>query len=250
MATSAPTLTCPQCGYVNEAERVYCHNCGAKLDRSLLPKEDDKQTRDTIERTRKRVKKMTNPGRGLQDVKTFLGTLCWAAVVATLILIARQPDNVPPPLDRGLADRIVSSELLEVLASPQPRAIQFTERDINQHFAAARSKTKGFYGIKFERAFASLEPGVIHIGMVQSLWGYPIYSTVGHKLEIKGGRLVAETNDGSFGRLKIHPRLMKYASASFRQLWGALTREKEQLDKMQLVRIDKERIIFVTQGKK
>ena len=36
------TLTCAECGFVNEAERVYCHNCGKKLDRSLIPKEDPK----------------------------------------------------------------------------------------------------------------------------------------------------------------------------------------------------------------
>jgi hypothetical protein len=248
MATSASTLTCPQCGYVNEAERVYCHNCGAKLDRSLLPKEDDKETRDSIERTRKRVRKMTNPGRGLQDVKTLLGTLFWAALVAAVILIAREPDGIPPRQDNVLADRMIGSELLDALESPQPRAIQFNERDINQHLAGTRSKTKGYFGIKFERAFAALDPGVIRIGMQQSLWGFPVYSSVGYKLQIKGGRLVATTIDGSFGRLKIHPELMQYASASFRQLWGALTREKEQLDKMQGVRIEKGRIIFWTKG--
>ena len=46
----------------------------------------------------------------------------------------------------------------------------------------------------------------------------------------------------------MHPEIMTYASAAFRQLWGALTREKEQLDKMQSVRIDKGSISFVSKG--
>ena len=33
--SSTPKLTCGQCGYENEPERVYCHNCGTKLDRSV-----------------------------------------------------------------------------------------------------------------------------------------------------------------------------------------------------------------------
>jgi hypothetical protein len=248
MPTSASTLTCPQCGYVNEAERVYCHNCGAKLDRSLLPKEDDQETRDTIERTRKRVKKMTNPGRGMQDVRTFLATLGWAALAAAIILMARPPNNIPPKQE-GLADRMIASELMDVLESRQPRAIQFNERDVNQHFAAARSKTKATIpGLKFERAFAQLEPGIIRVGLEQSVGGYPIYSGVAYKLQIKGGRLVATTVGGNFGRLQVHPMLMEYASAAFSKLWAAMTREKEQLDKMASVHIDKGVITFVTKG--
>jgi hypothetical protein len=247
MSTTAPSLTCPQCGYVNEAERVYCHNCGAKLDRSLLPKEDDKETRDTIERTRKRVKKMTNPGRGLDDVKTFLSTLIWAAIVAAVLLMARKPGDVPPPVE-GIADRLISSDLMEATGSPQPRAIQFSEKDVNQHLSSARSKTKSVFGIQFQRAYTRLEPGVLHVGMQQSLWGYPVYSGVAYKLQIRGGRLVATTIGGHFGRLQVHPEIMTYASAAFQQLWGALTREKEQLDKMQSVRIDKGSITFVSKG--
>jgi hypothetical protein len=213
-----------------------------------LPKEDDQQTRDSIERTRKRVRKMTNPGRGLQDVRTAIATLGWAALAAAIILMARPPDNIPPKTD-GLADRMIASELMDVLESRQPRTIQFTERDVNQHFSAARSKTKPTIpGVKFERAFAQLEPGVIRIGLEQSVAGYPIYSGIAYKLQIRGDRLVATNVGGNFGRLKVHPALMEYAGAAFNKLWGAMTREKQQLDKMASVRIDKGAITFVTKG--
>jgi hypothetical protein len=37
-------LACTECQHQNEVQRIYCHNCGAKLDRSALletrPKED------------------------------------------------------------------------------------------------------------------------------------------------------------------------------------------------------------------
>ena len=63
--TKPVNLTCEQCGHENEAERVYCHNCGGKLDRSLLPKEDPKtSTQAAVEAARKHVAKMTNPGSG------------------------------------------------------------------------------------------------------------------------------------------------------------------------------------------
>jgi hypothetical protein len=102
--------------------------------------------------------------------------------------------------------------------------------------------------VKFERAFAQLEPGVIRVGIEQTLGGYPIYSGVGYKLQIKGNRLAATNVGGNFGRLQVHPALMEYASAAFNKLWGAMTREKEQLDKMASVRVDKGTITFVTKG--
>src|SRR5207244_11163987 len=35
-ATTTITLTCPECRHENEIERIYCHSCGARLDRSAL----------------------------------------------------------------------------------------------------------------------------------------------------------------------------------------------------------------------
>jgi hypothetical protein len=97
MAAPNQTLTCGPCGYANEPERVYCHNCGTKLDRSLLPKEDGRK-QESVEKTRRRVRKMTNPGQDspvVREVKAFFKTIIWAAVVAALILFALPPDGIP-----------------------------------------------------------------------------------------------------------------------------------------------------------
>ena len=42
-------LICPECRHENEIERIYCHECGARLDRSKVAKteaqaEDPKET--------------------------------------------------------------------------------------------------------------------------------------------------------------------------------------------------------------
>ena len=47
--------------------------------------------------------------------------------------------------------------------------IQFSEKDVNQHLASARSKTKGVFGIKFQRAYTKLEPGILRVGMEQPI---------------------------------------------------------------------------------
>src|SRR3954464_447940 len=93
----AITLTCKDCGYNNEPERVYCHNCGEKLDRSVLPK-DEQLRRESPERARKRIMRMTNPGANpiRSAITTTLKTLAWAAFIAAAILSCLPPDNVPP----------------------------------------------------------------------------------------------------------------------------------------------------------
>ncbi len=54
-------LVCPECQRQNEPERIYCHDCGARLDRSALAKvapkgEDPKETH-------RRLHKLFDPGR-------------------------------------------------------------------------------------------------------------------------------------------------------------------------------------------
>src|SRR5450432_3764320 len=90
------TLICKQCGHENEAERVYCHNCGTKLDRSLLP--DDSKKQDSKKEQHKRVKKLTNPARGLFVgwVSSLIASILWALLVAASIQMLRPPDGVPP----------------------------------------------------------------------------------------------------------------------------------------------------------
>ena len=58
MPTMEVKLTCGQCGYANEPERVYCHNCGSKLDRSVLPKEEAKRKEESPETARRIVARL------------------------------------------------------------------------------------------------------------------------------------------------------------------------------------------------
>ena len=243
-------LTCGQCNFVNEAQRVYCHNCGAKLDRSLLPKEEEVR-RETPDRTRKRIRQMTNPGANpiVREVKALVSTLVWAAIAAAVILIGRQPEGVPKARPTELVSRFVNSDLQDAVASPTARALTFTEEEINQHFKTAiKAKESAIPGIRFEHAYVNLLPGVVRTYTHTTLWGYPLYSGIAHRLEIKDGHLLATNVGGSFGRLAVHPAIMQYTDWAFQKLWPALKREREQMDRMQQVRVEKGRITLVTRG--
>ena len=248
--TPPANLPCGQCGYENEAERVYCHNCGAKLDRSLLPKEEAAGKTETPEQARKRISKMTNPksGGGLREIKAAVNVLIYSAILAAVFLIARRPDGVPE-VGKELPQRFVSSEMMDALDSAQPKRVDFNEAEINAYLQQ-RLKTKdtGIAGMEFKRAYVNLMPGVIHIGSEQSLFGLPLYSGVLYRIEVRDGTFTPTILGGNFGRLAVHPLGMQYLDFFFRKLWAVLGNERKQMDRMQTVLVQKGTITLVTKG--
>src|SRR5438552_884776 len=53
-------LVCPECQHENEPERVYCHNCGARLDRFALTNEKGTPKENLVE-TQKRLRRIFSP---------------------------------------------------------------------------------------------------------------------------------------------------------------------------------------------
>ena len=247
--SSTANLPCEQCNYLNEPERVYCHNCGAKLDRSLLPKGEDKK-QESPDKARKRVEKMTNPASGWvwRDIKILFKTLIYAALVAAIILVARAPDGVPDPKKEPTM-RLVNSDMMEALESPTPRALTFSEDEVNQYFKQMlKAKEGAIPGVQFTRAYVNLTPGSLRINSENSLVGYPVYSGVTYRVEVKDGKFLSTVIGGNFGRLAVDPQLMRYADTAFQGLWTSLKREREKMDKMSSIVVGDKRIDLVTKG--
>lgn len=248
----ADQLTCDACGFSNEPERVYCHNCGAKLDRSLLPVVEQDKKQESAEAARRRIRKMTNPstysvGRFL---KSLLTVLFWAALVAAIFLMSQKPDGVPEDKNE-LSTRLVQSDLMEAIQSPVSRSISFTEADVNATLKQSLKRAPGgssIPGVEFQRAYAVLTPNIVHIGAQQSLMGYPVYSGVDYRLTVVDGKFTPIMVGGNFGRLPVHLKAMQYLDFAFQKLWAALKREHDQLEKMQSVQVNQGSITFVTKG--
>ncbi len=248
----APTLPCSQCNYVNEPERVYCHNCGAKLDRSVLPKEEQIR-RESPDKARKRIQRMTNPKANvaLREAKAFAQVMIWSILVAVIIQAVRPPDGLPS-VQKNALPRLISSDISDALEAPQPRTITLTEPEINTYLKSSihEAKDANFLAsvIEFERAYVHLTPGVCNIGMEKNLWGLPLFFSTAYKLDVVNGAFVATNIGGSFGRLPIHPALMSGFSYAFQGLWNAFHRDQENMKKMQSVIVEQGRITLVTKG--
>ena len=129
-------LICPDCQHENETERIYCHNCGARLDRSGLAKQKIEEG-SAEEQTRQHLQKMLSPHRGLgkqialQFVKVLLGAVCLAAVIVMLL----PPDIPPAPKTYDFAP-MISMDMVSALSSQQPATLSYNEDQVNAYLAS------------------------------------------------------------------------------------------------------------------
>jgi hypothetical protein len=241
--SSTPKLTCGQCGYENEPERVYCHNCGTKLDRSVLPKDTVTQ-QESLEHARKRIKKLTNPGTAGATIKAILNTLIYGALVAALYLLLMPPRRVPNRETEAGAN-VISSDIDAAVESPAAATVQFTEADISQHLKSRVKDGGGIPGLKLKRAYSLLGDGTITVGVEQTIFGLALHSQVEYRVKNEGGNVTAEKSGVRFGRLGLHPAIPGTES-SFKKIWEGLKRERALYDRAQSITINQGRMIVVT----
>ena len=249
------TLACNQCGYENEVQRIYCHECGTKLDRSLIPREIE--TPATLKKQQRLLKKMTHPYNGffVGWQRKLLNNFLLAIFSAALIQAVRAPEATPPARKRG--------ELVEapqiVLILEDATALHITQRfiiseaDANAYIGNSVKSTKidlpwSDDALIFDRVFVNLEKDACQVFQQYSFYDLPFYLMSSYRLEIKGGKLESSNLGGAIGRLPIHPLLMQSSELIFKGVWESLKREKRVLDKMQTVEVHKGTLLVVTKA--
>lgn len=242
-------LKCKQCGYENEGERVYCHNCGTKLDRSVLPKEPPSE--ESAAAVRKRVKRFATPGRyrPLQFVKLVLTAVFWGAVLACTIEVVRKPEGVPPMPDERMVEAPALGVSLEEVLNYPGRTLAISEEQINGYlYNTVRGKQRGALAeyIHYERSFVNVEPGKIWIATQRSVAGHSVYAASAYEVSVQDGHLVARVAGGALGRLPVHPAVMELLQFPFRPLWEALSRERKLMERMAAVQLEKDHVLVVS----
>ena len=232
--TAAPKVICTECRHDNEPERIYCHNCGERLDRSGVRTQ---KKSDSAEEARRRLAKMLGPPNQLR--RNFFATsklVLAAAATAVLVEIALPPD-VPAPTKT--APQQIDLELEKLASSQQSVApITYSQDQVNAYLTyrlAGKKKALNKPFLTFERAVASLREGEGTIAMERSLFGYSLFSRISYRVDAKDGKISATNTGGWIGRLPIHPALMNYGNIIFADLWSALDREHKLLAKMAAV---------------
>src|SRR2546430_11879313 len=230
--TTEPTLkvNCTECRHENEAERIYCHNCGERLDRS--PVLAQKKTQDPGDERRRLQKMMEGPSKLRQTFSAISKLALGAIAAAALVEIALPPDlpaptkAMPPQMDLDL----------ESAASfKKPGPFEYSQEQVNAYLAyrlTSKKKALNQPLLDFVRATASFRDGACTIGMERSLFGYSIFTQSSYRLETAAGKVAATNVGGWIGRLPGHPAVMKFGDIGFPDFWFSLDREHKLMGKM------------------
>ena len=231
-AKPSTKVLCPECRRENEPERIYCHDCGTRLDRSAV-----RIKKEPIQDTQKRVKRMFDPQRAkmrallVKSVKVVVGAGLLALVIDMFL-----PPNVPPPSKELLLISSLRADLESMSKRGQPPQKQISEEDANKLLASALKTKQAALDkpwLPFKRALVALREGRCTITTERSLSGYwSVYTSCDFAAEVKGGKLLGTIDGGHIGRLPIHPRLAQFMGPLFGDVASALDRDYKLLSKL------------------
>jgi hypothetical protein len=247
MTTSTTKLICPECRHENEPERIYCHECGAKLDRSkvISAKPKDERVKES-----KRVRNMFDARRAklrllfFRMAKLILGACATAAVVQMIL-----PPDVPPPNNDVLSLSQIGLEIETAVTYHQPNQLQYTEAQINEYLISnLKSKRKMLDKplLDFHRGIIRLEEGKFDLTVERALFGYSLYTTTSLAVQLADGKFNVSSRGGAIGRLPIHPQIMDYLNIVFADVWTAMDRERRLLTKADALEFHDKSVVIVT----
>jgi hypothetical protein len=239
-------LVCPECRRENEPERIYCHDCGARLDRSALAKVAPKG--EDAKETQRRLRSMLDPQRAKMRLmffkvsKLILGALAMAAVIVMVL----PPLDVPARVKSDEFPPQITLDLENATTSRGAAPLRYTETQVNAYLGnALKSKQAALSKLlTFERALVNFDDGVCRVTAERSLFGYSLFTATSSKVAIDNGKVVASNVGGSIGRMPIHPLIMNYGDVIFSDLWTALDREKKAVAKMGAIEFQPQTVVL------
>jgi hypothetical protein len=239
------TLICPECRRENEPERIYCHDCGARLDRTALAKVAPKG--EDVKETQRRLRTMLDPQRAkirhlfFKTSKVILGAFALAAVIQMIL-----PPDLPPRPKTGDFPPQINLDLENAALNHSATPMQYTEAQVNAYLASALKGKQAALGklLDFERAVVKFDETICSVTAERSLFGFSVFTTTSSKVALQNGAIIAANNGGSIGRLPVHPLLMKYADPLFADLWVALERERKSVAKMGAIEFHPQAVVL------
>jgi hypothetical protein len=244
-------LVCPECRHENEPERVYCHNCGARLNRTeaaVAAKNEEAQTIETRERLRRMMDGRAVKARllALNIAKLLLGSCAAAA----LILMFLAPD-LPQPAERELdLGPQIGLDLENALLQHRGAQLTYNEAQVNNYLANAlkRKKTSLLDKplLEFRRGIAQFGEGTFRMTLERSFLGWPLYTSGFYRASVQDGKIAAATEGGSIGRMPIHPQLMQYADFLVGDSWKALEQDRKQVEKLSAIEFHPQTVVLTT----
>ncbi len=242
-------LICSDCQHENEPERIYCHNCGARLDRTKVIKEKV-DAGDDEAKTKKHLKRMFDSRRGRTRalVFKFCKMLFGALLTAALVVMFLPPASLPPETKSGDFPPMINMELINATSSGQPATLVYSEAQVNSYLASTiRSKSShaGEGYLPLRRIFAQFREDECAISIQRQFFVLPIYASASYQIRLVNGKILTRTLGGHIGQMPIHPSLMKLTDLIFQKAWTVLSREHKSVARLTKIEFHPQSVTLV-----
>jgi hypothetical protein len=236
-------LPCPKCGYSNELGRIFCHQCGTKLDLSQIkaPSQGGKSLK-------KKKKSQT-----WKVVRTLLELAVIIGVLFAIYLAWQTPTR---PTGQASTEDLLGADkkrikLEKLVAGTKPGKVEVTPGEANAFLSSNLTMGKPpeawlvfapqALRLEFmERAVKVRVWGEFRIGKdlkKQVYFSYIVVPSVGD------GSFSAQTTGGSVGYLPIHPWLLRASGLVERFLGNVkMAQEQKTFSKLSGITISPERV--------
>ena len=240
-------LVCPECRRENEPERIYCHDCGARLDRSALAKQQASTEEDPAA-THKRVKALFDGRNAKMHARFFqISKLVLSALGAAVLIQMIRPPDLPEVPKAETLPRQINLDLESAAMDPRSPGLRYSEADVNAYlgYALKSKKTALSKVLQFERAVVELGEGFYNLTVERSLVGFSVFTTGSFAPTVQGGALTNTARAGRFGRLPVHPALMNLvAPYLFGDLASVAERDRKSIAELGAVEIHPQTLVF------
>jgi len=216
-------VTCQSCGYANEPTRVFCHQCGVRLEKPADAPEKAEPPPAPLRKVGVPAKAKPAEEREFSVfslVYSVVGTGVFAALLAILLLALRPPENLPPPASPNAAGAVILQDRLNKAAAPSPFARQFSATSDEVRSYLASQVTINARSLAFSQAntrpLLILENGAFVVGI---------------EIETLGQRIVLQSRQavgGTPGQLTVKDVGCQIGSLPVPAVaWGIFTRWTE-----------------------
>lgn len=232
-------IKCSQCGHENDLTRVFCQNCGSRLERPEGTQATIAGTSPVMGRSAPKKKRGIFGGEGgvvwalVRIVRGLLSTAVLAALLAALIVMSRPPDGIPAA---GTANPTQATQLFQSLKAFSdtlyPRAIDVTQAQANNYLAARLQAPAGSGGFRptFQRAFVVMGEGEMKFYVEQEFLGFPVYMALTVVSDAGAAEKVRVTG-ASVGRLKLPEQLAPFMQKNLQSVIDSVSDATEVLTK-------------------
>ncbi len=239
-------LPCPKCGYDNELGRIFCHQCGQKLDISAIkpPSRGGKSLRKKSE---------LNAG-------TIVGWTVRLIILGALVWVIYSIAQVPPVKEIVTADADLVSfykkrdAIENAITLKREANITFTQTEVNKFIDTLKLEKPEGKGlvlsatnlqVEFERDEATaIIVGKVSVG---SSWEKKLYISYTGTPGVAEGEFTFTPVTARIGALKIPRFLLERTSLVqgwFSQLFGQLEEEKRMLSAASKVQSDTQALLI------